>query len=180
MFGFHRPNSTKDIVILAGLGVLCFPLWLSLIPNLEIGRTEARIAWAHIQAKCIQSELVDSARGADAELPSAGPVVDVAIAVTGLPELDPWGQPFQLVTRSDGHSRIVRVFSFGPDASSASAGLDPDDIASDMTTRPTKKFEDHRRRQWLIAFGVTGATWLTASWLYLAASRTNGHSHSPK
>lgn len=180
MFGFQRPNSMKDIAILAGLGVLCFSLWLSLIPNLEEGRTEARTAWAFIQAMRLQIEIVDSVGAANAESPSAGPVADAAIVVTDLPELDPWGQPFQLVKRGEGHSRIVRVFSFGPDASSASAGLDPDDIGSDMTTRPTKKFEDHRRRQWLIAFGVSGGAWFITRWLYLAASRKNGHSHSPK
>lgn len=168
MFRFCRSYSAKDAVIVVGFGVLCFPLWLSLIPNLKPGRGEARAAWAFIQVRHLQSEIVNSAGAANAELPSAGPVVDAAIVVTGLPELDPWGQPFQLVTRGDGHSHIVRVFSFGPDATSTSDGLDPDDIASDMTTRPTKKFEDRRLHQWLIAFGVTGAAWFAASWLYFS------------
>ena len=165
---FCRSYSAKDVAVLAGLGVLCFPLWLSLIPNLKPGRGEARAAWAFIQVRRLQSEIVNSAGAVGAKLPSDGPAVEAAIVVTGLPEFDPWGQPFQLVTRGDGHSRIVRVFSFGPDAASTSDGLDPDDIASDMTTRPTKKFEDRRLHQWLIAFGVTGAAWFGASWLYFS------------
>ncbi|MEK6258930.1 MAG: hypothetical protein AABP62_09975 [Planctomycetota bacterium] len=181
MPGFRSYCSAKNLAVMAGLGVLCLPLWLSLIPNIEESREEARTAWAFLQAKRIHSEIAKLAVAAGAELPPVGPLVEPATVVTGLPEVDPWGQPFQLVSRSDDQSHIVRVFSFGPDASSGSEGLDPDDISSDMSVRPTKPFEIRRRRQWLVAFGVSGGVWFTASWLYFAAaSRKNEHSNSPR
>ena len=181
MPGFRSHCSTKDLAVVAGIGALCLPLWLSLIPHLEEGLQEARTRQAFNQVRRLQNDIADSSDANNAKATSSEPALKDTNVVARLSELDPWGQPYQLVTASAENSRIVRVFSFGPDASSASAGLDPDDISSDMNVQPTRTFEDHRRRQWLIAFGVSGAAWFTASWLYFATtSRKNGHSNSPK
>lgn len=163
---FRRRCSATDIAVLTGLGMLCLPLWLSLIPILEQGRTEARISWAFIQVRQLQNEIASFPDAANAKFPTGDADLNDARAVTQLSEVDPWGQRFQMVTSRDGS--LIRVFSRGPDLSSTKDGLDPDDIASDMTVRPTKRFDDRRHRQWLIALSVTGAVWSVAGWCYFS------------
>jgi hypothetical protein len=142
----HHPLlAGKHIGMLLALGVLTLPLFLCSIPALELGRTEARTMQAFIEAQRLQKGKTEAS------------------------ELDSWGQPYQIVTNPDDPSHIVRVFSFGPDAISRTAGHDADDIASDMTTRPRKRFEDSRLRQWLIAFAVWGTAWILSDWLYLSS-----------
>ena len=175
MFGFRRPTSTKDFAVLAGLALVCLSLCLSLIPNLEHGRTEARIAWAFIQAKTLHNEIASSTNG----VASDGTANARASTVTELSDLDPWGRHFQLVTRIGKEGRIVRVFSFGPDESSTSDGLDRDDIASDMKVRPTQRFEDRRRSQWQFAYGMSGTAWIVASWFYLATTHRKNQLERP-
>lgn len=177
---FRSHCSARNLAIVSGIGALCLPLWLSLIPHLDMGRTEARIQQAFDQVRRLQNEYNNSSNATRNEMPPDEPALKDNDDATPLSELDPWGQPYQLVTTRAGNSHIVRVFSFGPDTSSASNGRDPNDISSDMTVRPTKTFEDRRRRQWLVAFGVSGMAWFTASWLYFSgASRRSGHSSSP-
>ena len=167
VFKFRHYCSTKNLVVLMGLGVMCLPLWLSLIPHLDQGRQEARTAWAFIQVRRLHNETT----GSENEVGSGETSEEGVNVVTELSDLDPWGQHYQLVTRHGKETRTVRVFSFGSDESSASGGLDQDDIASDMKVRPTQQFDNLRRSQWLVAFGVSGAAWFATSWLYFAAAR---------
>lgn len=170
--------STKNIGPTVGFGVLCLPLWLALIPNLEEGRQEARTSWAFAQVRGYQEEVVSGQRpvGLENHTVNDMPAAD-GFAVTELPERDPWGQPFRLVTKHGVAPIECYVFSSGPDEVSASIGRDPDDVASDMKVHPNQPFSDKRRRQWLVAFGVSGAVWMLLMGL-IASNRRQGEAES--
>ena len=166
--------STRNIGPAVGFGVLCFPLWLALIPNLEMGREEARTSWAYVQVRKYQREVVTGQRPVGLENHARNDMLAADVfTITELPERDPWGQPFRLVTKHGVAPIECYVFSSGPDEVSASIGRDPDDVASNMTVHPSKPFSDKRHRQWLVAFGVSGSIWMLLMGL-VASNRRQG------
>ena len=55
--------------------------------------------------------------------------------------------------------------------------VNPDDVVSDMKVHPNQPFSDKRRRQWLVAFGVSGAVWMLLMGL-IASNRRQGEAES--
>jgi hypothetical protein len=137
-----------DAFAVLGIGVFCLPILLLLMPSMEMARSEARISMTYNEVRRLRSSMV-TARPAQAAT---------------LPERDRWGQPYQVRPLANGD---IRVLSPGPNQSSPRDGLDQDDIYSDMPESPGKAIIDRKKRQSLIAVGVSLGAWLLLASLYL-------------
>ena len=125
-----------DVVAILGLGILCLPILLLLLPDFLESRGEARTMIAYSNVNRLRESLGE------------GPVSGAA-----LPDCDPWERPYRVVPLADGG---FRVLSSGPNRTSSANGIDEDDIYSDMPQSPLKPFRETKRRQSLIALSVTG------------------------
>jgi hypothetical protein len=134
------------IAVVLGIGVLCLPIFLLLMPYVEQSRTEARMMMTYIEVCGLAESLETQAAGAP------------------LPRLDLWYQPYQIQPLPDGG---VRVLSTGPNRSTSPGSLDEDDIYSDMPESPSKPIQRQKQRQWLLALGTMVAAWIALSALYL-------------
>ncbi|MCA9043999.1 MAG: hypothetical protein KDA69_06750 [Planctomycetaceae bacterium] len=134
--------------IIAAITCVCMLVFLACAPAIEQGRGEARLAQAYLEARRIN----DSGDATD--------------------RLDPWGQPYRVVTH-DGN--IIRVVSSGPNMVSPASGFDSDDIYSDMELPPHKLISAGKNRQWMFASSVSGGLWiLLASVCYLWTRKAEG------
>ena len=146
-------RSLVDFLTALVIGGVCFVVSaLTLMPDLEQGRNEVRLAQAWIDVRCIRDATI-----AEGQL-SFG---------DRSPE-DPWGEPYWLEPGRGGKPRIV---SSGPNGTSPDGGLDEDDIHSGMTVSPTKPISDRRNRQWLLALAAPFAAWLLLLHLYFRTRR---------
>ena len=156
MMGRRKPTFI-DVVAILGIGIVCLPIFLALMPYVEQGRTEARIAQTYHDVR----QLRDSHRSTQ---PPDKLDPETTATKVALPDIDPWGQPYRLVWL-DGEQ--VRVLSSGPDMSFSANGTDNDDIYSDMPTSPLQPIRARRNRQWLIAAAVTVGSWIVLALLYM-------------
>jgi len=141
-----------DVAAVAGIGLICFPLLLLLLPNLEASRTEVRISQAYMEVRRIHQSVVHEPQ----------------VPMEALPVRDPWGQPYRHVALDGDHLRVV---SSGPNMSSPPTGTDDDDVYSDMPASPTLAITARKNRQWLIALAVTAVCWAFLAWLYMRYHR---------
>ena len=126
--------------IVAGL------LFLTLAPNIEENRLEARIGHTYrTVCKIAKTEIPDDTT----------PVVETK-------DTDPWGQPYRVMTTREG----LIVMSTGPNQSTLNSGFDNDDIYSTMTSSPIKSIHNAKRRQLLFALSIP-VIWLLGSIAYL-------------
>lgn len=134
-------------------GGVCFVVSaLTLMPELEQGQNESRLAQAWTDVRCIRDATIAEGQ----------------LSFGDLSPEDPWGQPYWLVPGRGGKPRIV---SSGPNGTSPDDGLDEDDVHSDMTDSPTKPISDRRNRQWLLALAAPVAAWLLLLGLYFRTRR---------
>lgn len=146
-------GSFVDGLTVLVIGGVCFVVSaLTLMPDLEQGRYEARLAQAWIDVRVICDATVDEGR----------------LSFGDRSQEDPWGEPYWLEPGRDGKPRIV---SSGPNGISPDSRLDEDDIHSDMTVSPTKPISDRRDRQWLLALAAPIAAWIGLSCLYFLSRR---------
>lgn len=162
----QRLPALAHFVVLLGLGIVCLPLFLMLMPYVEASPTEARLLQAYMQVH----QLRDEHRNLRLEA-SASDALATPDAATGstirLPQTDPWGQHYRLVSLGGSHTGQFRVYSSGPNMSSPSSGVDHDDIYSDMPVSPLAAIYARKKRQWLIALSATALAWSALSLLYL-------------
>jgi len=104
------------VFVILGIGLVCFVLFLLLLPNIELSRSEVLIAKAYLDVRQISD--------AHRRTPSPGPSTTDAI-----PDTDPWGKPYRVVHINE---QKVRALSSRPNMSSPEVGVDGDDIYSDM------------------------------------------------
>ncbi|QDT00216.1 hypothetical protein HG15A2_35510 [Adhaeretor mobilis] len=150
-----RKSAISNVFAVLGNGVACFLLFLMLIPNIEAGRTEARLISAY-------NRVCEISR-AHQETPSRELFV-----MHDIPELDPWGQPYRLV---DIGGNRVRALSSGPNKKTPQVSVDQDDIYSDMTTPPFEPIRANKKKQLLIAIVVSAGAWLLFSIVFLRTRR---------
>lgn len=143
-----RPGLSKAVAVL-GIGILCLPVLLFLAPDIEEGRNEAQLSSAFHDVQRLHRAL---AAGADRH---------TAIA---LPELDPWGRPYQVIPLEGGR---FRVLSSGPDMSSSATGVGDDDIYSDMPGSPIDAIVARKKQQLFLAVAASAGCWIALSALYL-------------
>jgi hypothetical protein len=136
-------------------GVLCLPILLLLAPNIEIGRTEARLTEAYSVVRKLHSTINEA-----------------PTSITELADRDPWGEPYRAMPLKNGTCRVV---SSGPDMSLSPDGIGGDDIYSDLPTSPMAPFRARRNRQWLIAFTVAIAAWALMATLYIRFRRASAN-----
>lgn len=144
-----------DIMAIAGIGILCLPIFLLLVPNIEQSRTEAQLSVAFNEVQRLHKDLAGKKNP------------DLA---TELPDLDPWGQPYRLVPLD---ADAIRVLSSGPNKSFSPAGIDDDDIYSDMPVSPIEAISAQKRRQSLLAVAASVGCWILASAIYLWRRRSS-------
>ncbi|MBX3449943.1 MAG: hypothetical protein KF777_10310 [Planctomycetaceae bacterium] len=136
------------------LGMAAFSLVVLAValPPLDQGRQEARFAQAYSQARAIQQGQLSAET------------------------LDPWGSPYLII---EGKETIIRVVSSGPNGTSHANGFD-DDIWSDMTEPPHRRFE--RARNWRLAltFALAASPWLIVIVRRVARGVQNGSIHVTK
>lgn len=107
----HRRTVVNAIAII-GIGIICFPVFLMLLPDLNESREEARIfvACAEVQYIC---ESLSNEKTSE--------------SIASLPVLDPWDKPYRITPLDEKH---FRVLSSGPNMTFAATGSDTDDINS--------------------------------------------------
>lgn len=138
----------KHTLVVLGLGFVCLPVLLALMPYIEQGRTETRTATAYHDVQRLRDEYVRQGLTDAAEMPRA----------------DPWGTPYRVVPL-EGHQ--VRVVSAGPNMYMPADGTDGDDIYSDMPVSPMDPFRAARNRQWLVALSVSAIAWGLLATIYV-------------
>lgn len=146
-----------DLLAVLGAGILCVPLFLLLMPNIEASRTESRIAQAYADVL----ELVASPEVQRRASHGNGPA-DTTDMVEPV-NIDPWGTPYRFTFDDD----KLRVSSAGPDTSFNSSATDNDDIHSDRSVSPVERIHARKRRQFFLALAATAATWSVVSSIYL-------------
>ena len=144
-----RRISVADGIAVLGIGIICLPVFLLLIPNIEMSRSEARLFMAYHEVRRLQQSLVNN---------------DNSDSVTTVTGLDPWGQPYRVVSL-DGY--VLRVVSAGPDTSFSPTGIDEDDIYSDMPLSPFEAVVNRKRSRILIALGTALGLWGSLASAYL-------------
>lgn len=146
-------RSLVDFLTVLVIGGVCFVVYaLTLMPALEPGRNEIRLAQAWIDVRCIRDATVAEGQ----------------LNFGDRSQEDPWGEPYWLEQGRGGKPRIV---SSGPNGTSPDGGLDGDDIHSGMTDSPAKPISDRRNRQCLLALAAPFAVWLLLSRLYFRTRR---------
>jgi hypothetical protein len=155
----RHQNIKPRVFAILGIGLACFVLFLLLLPNLEMARSEARIAQAYRDVRQI-SEAHRRASSPD------------LLTTDAIPDTDPWGKPYRLVRLNEGEARAL---SSGPNMASPEVGVDGDDIYSDMPVSPMAPIWAEKNRQILIAFGVSGGLWLLLSAVYVRVRRGAPH-----
>jgi len=122
-------------------GAIGLVICTGLLPPLEQGRTEARSVEAFNQTR----RLVETVQ------PTTSEIV--------LSEIDPFGQPYRVISLPGGR---LRVLSAGPNGTTP----DADDITSDMPESPGRPYDRQRNRQFLIAFGAGGLFWILSALIW--------------
>jgi hypothetical protein len=146
-----------NVFVVLGIGLLCFPLFLLLLPNIEESREKVRLVKAYVDVR----QLHESHSQADS-------LDEDETARTALPETDPWGRPY-ILTRVDGLA--LRVSSSGPDGL-FSTDCQGDDITSDMPVSPAERIQRRKARQLFTASGVSLGVWIVGSMLYFRVRRS--------
>jgi hypothetical protein len=144
-----RRLTLVDATVIIGIGIVCFPVFLILLPNIKASRSEARLSIAFNEVRRLRQTLTNE---------------DSSESVTTLPDIDPWGQPYRVILLN-GHQ--VRVASAGPNKSFSPTGIDDDDIYSDMPAGPCEAAINRKRWQILIAMGAALGIWVSLSTVYL-------------
>jgi hypothetical protein len=142
-----RSTALVDVLAIFGIGIICLPILLLLLPDFLESRTEARIAMAYSDVLHIRES-----------------VCGVTSQRTDATVRDPWGQPYRIVPFTRGGCRVL---SSGPNQTSPPGGADEDDIYSDMPTSPVKSILAGKKRQSLTALVVAGGFWLLVAWIYV-------------
>jgi len=137
------------------IGLLCVPLFLYLLPNLEQSRNEARIAQTYHEVWRLSRLSHDK-------------VVRTQNVHSDNNDVDPWGQPYKWIAVGDDS---VRVVSSGPNMKFAESGVDEDGIYSDMPDSPALAMRTEKDHQLLLAFVVALGVWLSFSVLYWQSRR---------
>ena len=163
--------TVKDCFVLLGFVVLCLPVFLTLMPNIEQGRREARLTYAYNRVRELRATYSEILKRGTDEIAGMHTDADGQPTSVELPDRDPWDQPYQLVRLNTNGSPDVRVVSGGPNRSSPAVGFDDDDIYSDMPISPTQTIVSRKRRQFQIALLASGLVWLTLSLLYFKIVR---------
>ncbi len=145
----------SNIFAIFGIGVVCFLLFLMLIPNIEASRTEARLMSAYNRVREISN--------AHRETPS----LDL-FTTHDIPLTDPWGKPYRLIEVA---GQQVRALSSGPNMLTPQVGVDHDDIYSDMSMSPMAPIRAEKKKQLMIATGVSAGLWLLLSAIHLRARK---------
>jgi len=135
-----EPNAFLTIVV---IGAISFPVFLKLMPDIEQGRTEARITQAYNEVRTFAEARRDE-------------VTDQP----GTVDEDPWGAPYRFVMLKDGR---LRVISSGQNMVSPKNGVDDDDIYSDMPTSPTDIIHAAKNQQWFFALFAWLAVWIVTA-----------------
>lgn len=156
-----RPSTLTDIFAVLGIGILCIPLFLMLIPYIEASRSEARIAEAYSRVL----ELLDSYNAAQPPSEATNKTINSTVELS---DIDPWGTPYRVVKL---HGNQVCVFSAGPNMKFSTIGTDGDDIYSDMPVSPLALIRARKNRQWLVAIGVTTVAWGVVAALFMRSRR---------
>ena len=155
----QRPPAATILASIMGLGILCLPVFFSLMPNIETSRSEARIYVAFWEVKELHETIIyeETSSPASALFPSMSPSIP-------LPDLDPWGQPYRLIP-VDRHR--FRILSSGPNMSLSPTGIDSDDIHSDMSVSPFEAIVARKHRQFMLALAAPVCCWAMLTALYL-------------
>jgi hypothetical protein len=148
----RRQPTITDVLVVLGIGIVCLPLFFTLMPYFEESRTEARRVQAYIQVQQL---------GASRQTTTAP---DIAEPTIELPDVDPWGQHYRLVPLGGNQ---MRVLSSGPNMSTPANGPDEDDIYSDMPTSPMELIRAGKDRQWIVAFVATAGAWFVFTGVYV-------------
>lgn len=56
-----RPPTILDAIVIIGIGILCLPLFLYLLPDIEASRNEARLMIAHNETRRLSQSLTSEA-----------------------------------------------------------------------------------------------------------------------
>lgn len=143
-----------DLIVVLGIGLLCLPILILLLPDLDEGRTEARMAQAYRDVQRLRDSLA----------------AETLATAEVLSDRDPWDQPYRALPLKD---RGVRVVSSGPNQTSPVDGLDEDDIYSDMPASPTAAIIARKHRQLVAALGIAAGAWVLFAALYLRSRWRN-------
>lgn len=141
----------RHVFAILGIGIPCFLVFVWLMPDIEASRSEARIVQAYNDVRQMSA----------AHRETASPDL---FSVHEIPDTDPWGQPYRLVAINE---KQVRALSCGPNMHTAEVGVDHDDIYSDMPASPMALIFSAKKRQLMIAVGISAGLWLLLSIVYL-------------
>jgi hypothetical protein len=144
-------TAISNVFAILGIGVVSFLLFLMLIPNIEASRTEARLMSAYNRVREISNAYRET------------PSLDL-FTTHDIPETDPWGQPYLLV---EVDKEKIRALSSGPNMVTPEVGVDHDDVYSDMPVPPMAPIRAEKKKQLLIATGVSTGLWFLFSAIYL-------------
>lgn len=150
-------------VEVVAIGGVCFVLFAMLLPPFEAGLTEARLVTAYNDVRQISDAYRQTPTG------------DV-FTTHELPDRDPWGTPYRLVSLDDGQ---VRVLSSGPNNATQATGVDDDDIYSDMPESPVAPIHAKKHRQTLMVVAGFLGTWLLLSTFHVRARMRLSGRESP-
>jgi hypothetical protein len=133
-----------DVAGVFAIGMACLAGMLLALPYLEESRGETRAQMAYHVVLSLNTAPTESDRD-------------------DLPEKDPWGQPYRIVSM-DGGGR--RALSTGPNGVTHPAAPDADDIYSDMPFSPRDALRAKQRQVLItvavaiLAWGVLGLLWI--------------------
>jgi hypothetical protein len=150
-------SSFPNAFVMTGIALLCFPLFLFLIPPIEQGQTEARLAQTCNEVRRISLEI--GKKG----VPQTNDRAEIS-------DTDLWGMPYQIRRIDDGQ---VRVISTGPNMLTTESGFDDDDVYSDMLSPPHRLIQTKNQQQRLLAFAAWGAVWLFFCVIYSRLRRAD-------
>ena len=104
----RRQQIFIDAVALVGISFVCLLLFLALVPYVLQTRDEARISESYMMVRRLRDAHQASQSFAQTTVEGA---VDRSKTEfeNELPELDPWLQPYRLVSYGDGEKQCVRV-----------------------------------------------------------------------
>ncbi len=138
-----------------GIGIVCFPVFLILLPALNETRAEARMFVACTEVHYICESLRKE---------------KTSESIALLPVLDPWGKPYRITPLDEKH---FRVSSSGPNMTFAATGTDTDDICSDQPFSQFDAIIARKNQQCLIAMGAACGLWVSLAIVYLRWRRNS-------
>ena len=146
-------NRVQHVLTFIAMTGVAFFVFLLLLPNLKMGRNEARTIQTYNEVHRLRDEYTGTIPRSRIELD----------------ENDIWGNPYIVEPTEDGR---VRIRSTGMNGQFEPNG---DDIWSDMPTSPMQPFRTRRTWEWVRAIGAGIAVWGFFVWGHWRSVRTEGN-----